>query len=139
MFGSKNDFFLQKREALNKAFIEMTHILTLLDRDKEAIEEYREAFLFFIDNPRKFDGATIMRDLFMLKKDGNKLDIDAMLHDYEYITGANRNFIKKWNADLRYFNNMLLNGKGAQIFRFFLLMVTSVFFVPYAKIRHFFK
>ena len=34
--------------------------------------------------------------------DIGELDLDAMVHDYDYINGANRNFIKKWEADIKY-------------------------------------
>lgn len=136
MFGSSNDFFLQKPDKLLKHRLDMLSVLDMLNRNEKDKAMYYEAYIYFCANPNKFDGATIMRDLFMLKKDGNKLDIDAMLHDYEYITGANRNFIKKWNADLRYFNNMLLNGKGIQLFRLIALIVTGIFFVPYAYFKN---
>lgn len=136
MLGSKNDFFKQKNNELLKARLDMNNALKLVDRNSEDVNKYNDAFIYFCANPNDFDGATIMRDLFILKKDGNKLDVDAMLHDYEYITGANRNFIKKWNTDLSYFNNMLLNGKGVQLFRLIALIVTGIFFVPYAYLKN---
>jgi hypothetical protein len=59
-----------------------------------------------------------------------------MVHDYEYIKGANRNFIKKWKADLRYIKNMEKNGKGIRIFRLFLLTITGIIFVPYCFFKN---
>lgn len=136
MLGSKNDFFKQKSDRLTKSKYDMLEVLSLLDRNEEDKLMYLDAYNYFIGNPDRFDGATVMRDLFILKHRSNKLDIDAMLHDYEYITGANKNFKKKFKADLRYFNNMLLNGKGVQLFRFVILVITSPFFVYYNKIKN---
>lgn len=51
-----------------------------------------EAYDFFIENPNRFDGATMSQDLFDLTKSGNYdgLEIAAMIHDYIYIhLGAN--------------------------------------------------
>ena len=54
----------------------------------------------------------------------------------EYINGANRSFIKKWNADIRYIKNMEANGKGIRVFRFFILTLLGIFFVPYCYIKY---
>ena len=88
-----------------------------------------------IDNgghPNKFDGATIVKDLV----DIGKLDLDAMVHDYDYIHGANRNFIKKWKADIKYIKNIERNGKGIRIFRLLLLTIIGIIFVPYCFIKY---
>ena len=68
----------------------------------------------------------------MLYADG----IDAMVHDYDYLHGANRNFIKKWKADIKYIKNMERNGKGIRIFRLFLLTIIGIVFVPYCFIKY---
>lgn len=136
MLGSKNDFFKQKKDELIRSRLDMNEVLRLLNRSDKDIELYNDAFIYFMANPNEFDGATIMRDLFILKKGSYKLDIDAMLHDYEYITGANLSFKEKHKADFRYFNNMLLNGKGSQLLRLFLLLISGIFFVPYNKFKN---
>ena len=136
MLGSKNDFFYQKHEQLTKSKYDMLEVLSLLNRSEEDKLLYLDAYNYFICNPNEFDGATIMRDLFVLKTKKNKLDIDAMLHDYEYVTGANLSFKLKHKADLRYFNNMLLNGKGVQLFRFVALILSGIFFVPYKHLKN---
>ena len=93
----------------------------------------------------KFDGENwyyapsfVYTKDYVLEKDGNieELDLDAMVHDYEYINGANRNFIKKWNADIRYIKNMEANGKGIRVFRFLILTLLGIFFVPYCYIKY---
>ena len=63
-----------------------------------------------------------------------KLDADAMVHDYECLIGANRNFIKWFKSAWKYLENMRKNGKGNQIFRFVLLCLAGFFFVPYCAI-----
>lgn len=96
------------------------------------ISDYLNAFDYFIRHPNKFDGATIVKDLV----DIGELDLDAMVHDYDYIHGANRNFIKKWKADIKYIKNMERNGKGIRIFRLFLLTIIGIIFVPYCFIKY---
>ena len=136
MLGSKNDFFFQDYDLLITQRNDLIILLGFLDRSDEDVKEYLKAFDFFIGNPFKFDGATVVRDLFSLKYGRYKLDIDAMLHDYRYVLGANSDFKKKHDADLEYFNNMLLNGKGAQVTRLLLLIISGIFFVPYTKLKN---
>lgn len=77
-----------------------------------------------------YDGATFVKDLCDLPK----LDLDAMAHDYECLIGANRNFIKWFKSAWRYFENMRKNGKGNQIFRFVLVCLAGLIFVPYCAL-----
>ena len=96
------------------------------------ISDYLNAFDYFIGHPTEFDGATIVKDLV----DIGELDLDAMVHDYDYIHGANRNFVKKWKADIKYIKNMERNGKGIRIFRLLLLTIIGIVFVPYCFIKY---
>lgn len=136
MLGSKSDFFKQSPSELIRCKNDMLEVLRLLNRSDEDILLYLDAYNYFICNPNKFDGATIVRDLYLLRYPDVKLDVDAMLHDYEYLTGANKDFKKKHEADLRYFNNMRKNGKGIQLFRLISLIITGIFFVPYNKLKN---
>jgi len=139
MLGSKNDFFKTDFSFLCQAKKDLIEGLRRLHRSEKDIKEYIDAFDFFIRNPDKFDGATIVRDLYLLryKYEGKylKLDADAMLHDYEYIIGANRDFKKKFKSDIKYFNNMLKNGKGVQLIRLVLLQTIAQLYVPYNYIK----
>lgn len=135
MLGSKNDYFKRKPKDLLKSRHDVIEVLKLLDRSKSDINLYLEAYDYFTTNPSEFDGATVVRDLFIIKGKGYKLDVDAMLHDYEYINGANKSFRLKHNADIRYFTNMRRNGKGVQLFRLSLLIITGIFYVPYNKLK----
>ena len=130
MFFSKDNTFYKSKEELQYLLNDIIKILTI--KKNKNIEQYIIAFNYFVNNPSKFDGATIVKDLV----DIEELDLDAMVHDYDYLHGANRNFIKKWNADIRYIKNMEANGKGIRVFRFFILTLLGIFFVPYCYMKY---
>lgn len=134
MLGSKNDFFKQKPEVLKKCRLDVVSILKIKNRSYKAIGEYLEAFDYFVANPSDFDGATIVKDLLDIRVNSEYLDLDAMLHDFEYITGANKSFIKKWRSDVKYIKYMEKNGKGIRIPRFLVLTLIGIVFVPYKNI-----
>lgn len=124
---SKSDFFKQDRETLANYRHKMIIMLIYKER---SVDKYIEAYDFFCEFTTKFDGATIVKDLCDLPK----LDLDAMVHDYECLIGANRNFIKWFKSAWNYFENMRKNGKGNQIFRFVLVSLVGLIFVPYCAL-----
>lgn len=124
---SKSDFFARTRDELADDRHKVVRLLYIKGRNNNDIRLYLEAYDFFCRFTTKFDGATIVKDL----NDLPNLDLDAMVHDYESLTGANRNFIKWFKAAWNYFENMRKNGKGNQIFRFILLLLAGFIFVPY--------
>ena len=132
MFGSSNYTFYQSKFELANLREKVRNYLRLKDRKEAEIQDYLNAFDYFVVNYDKFDGATIVKDLEDLKG----IDLDAMVHDYDYLHGANKNFIRKWNADIRYIKNMEANGKGIRVFRFFILTLLGIFFVPYCYIKY---
>ena len=132
MFWSRDYTFYNDKETLEKYRKYLKVILYIKGRDIKDIQEYLNAYNYFITHPSEFDGATIVKDLV----DFGELDLDAMLHDYEYINGANRSFIKKWNADIKYIKNMERNGKGIRVFRLFLLTIIGIIFVPYCYFKY---
>ena len=132
MFWSKDNTFNKTKNDLNNLRINVETILYLKGRKSHEISEYLKAFDYFVEHPTEFDGATIVKDL----EDIKGLDLDAMVHDYDYIHGANRNFIKKWKADLKYIKNMEKNGKGIRVFRLFLLTLIGIIFVPYCFVKY---
>jgi len=140
IFKSRSSFFVQYSWSLKQARINLEVALRFLGRSKTEVNQYLIAFDYFVINPKKFDGATIVRDLYMLRSwTGQKyvkLSPDAMLHDYEYIMGANRSFTKKWKSDCKYFRNLLLNGKGVCWGRWLGLTIISPIYVPYKYIKH---
>lgn len=130
MFWSKNNTFYKTRTELDDIYSNMSMILFLKGRSENDIWKYKKAFTYFRAFPHKFDGATIVKDL----NDLPNLDLDAMLHDYEYLCGANKSFVRKWRADFDYIRNMEKNGKGIRVVRFILLTLIGLVFVPYCKI-----
>ena len=133
MFGSKNNTFYKTKDELSALRINMVSLLILKRRSDLDIDLYKRAFDYFCYFPHRFDGATIAKDL----NDLPNLDLDAMVHDYEYIfERANVNFIRKFKADLRYIKNMEKQGKGIRFIRFILLTLSGIFFVPYSIIKN---
>ena len=129
MFGSKNNTFYKTRHELDDLYANMAMLLFLKGRTENEIWKYKRAFTYFRTFPHKFDGATIVKDL----NDLPNLDLDAMLHDYEYLCGANKDFKRKFKSDFDYIRNMEKNGKGVRVFRLILLTLSGIFFVPYCK------
>lgn len=127
---SKSDFFKQDRETLAEYRYQLRMMLKYKNRNESEIDLYIQAYDFFCRFTTKFDGATIVKDLCDLPK----LDLDAMVHDYECLIGANRNFIKWFKSAWNYFENMRKNGKGNQIFRFVLVSLVGLIFVPYCAL-----
>lgn len=127
MIKSKNNFFYKPLNELLALKYDLLTLLKIKKRSEEDIKDYLKAYDYFMKNPNNYDGATIVQDL----RDIDALDIDAMLHDYEYIHGANKNFILKWNSDLRYIQNMQRNGKGLRIIRLTALTIIGIIYVPY--------
>lgn len=141
LFGKSKIFHLEKEFLISTVRPDLINALIRLGRSDKDINEYLIAFDYFVENPKKYDGATIVRDLYIIRYRlfGTifKLDPDAMLHDYEYIMKrANRNFIRKIVSDYKYFMNMLKNGKGLQLTRFILLNLLTLT-VVYVLHNHF--
>ena len=132
MFWSKDDTFKKSKTELDILRKNVKAYLNIKERNKSDISDYLNAFDYFTVHSDKFDGATIVKDLV----DIGELDLDAMVHDYDYLHGANRNFIKKWKADIKYIKNMERNGKGIRVFRLLLLTIIGIVFVPYCSIKY---
>lgn len=124
---SKSQFFKQDDYALEMFREKMVILLQIKDRTPAEISTYCDAYDFFCRFTTKFDGATFVKDLCDLPK----LDLDAMVHDYECLIGANRNYKLWYKAVWNYYENMRKNGKGNQIIRAVGLCIIGLFFVPY--------
>ena len=132
MFWSKDYTFKKSKQELDILRKNVKVYLHIKERKMSDISDYLNAFDYFTVHSDKFDGATIVKDLV----DIGELDLDAMVHDYDYINGANRNFIKKWKADIKYIKNMERNGKGIRVFRLLLLTIIGIVFVPYCFLKY---
>ena len=120
--SSKSTFFLKSKQELAKKW----YLLELGLRDfkftGQEIIEFSRAYNYFIENPKEFDGATIVRDLNTI----NELDAPAMLHDYRYILASG---IKdRLKADNEYLLNMIKLGVHpvSAYLRYFLLIFLNI-------------
>lgn len=135
---SKSNFFTQDHDFLKKARYDLQIQLRNYGRNEMDISFALEAFDYFVINPEEYDGATIVRDLFDLRYTNPKVKLSSasLVHDYEYIIGANRNFIKNFKSNVRYIKWLISNGKPFLPLRFVGLTIISVFFVPYSYIKY---
>jgi hypothetical protein len=102
--NSKSNFFYHKTEILAKKWYLLELVLIDFNFTEEEKKDFSKAYNYFIENQKKFDGATIVRDLNTI----NELDASAMLHDYRYILSIGiKDRIK---ADKEYLYNMLKMG-----------------------------
>lgn len=136
MLWSRNDFFNQSKRILDSKRQEVYDLLKIKGYNVFEIRKYITAYDYFCDNPTRFDGATVVKDLHDLPK----LDLDAMLHDYVYIVEkAGNNFKSKHKADWHYAKGMERKGKGqySAYSRFIALTLTSPFWVLYTNLKNY--
>jgi hypothetical protein len=122
MFFSRNEFFKQEVWILAARRTDVETLLTIKEVDAQ---KYLIAYDYFSISQTEFDGATIVKDL----NDIPELDLNAMLHDYRYITDFG--VFKKFKWDYEYLQGMNDLGKGYRTGRFIALILSSVFFTPY--------
>jgi hypothetical protein len=102
--NSKSDYFHQKKYNLILNWASLIDNL-LIDFNFSRLDKirFRNAYNYFIENPNRFDGATIVKDITQIKG----LDIPAMIHDYSYIHAPNlkHRLIADWeySQDMRKF------------------------------------
>lgn len=136
MLGSKNNFFSQEKSVLDEKRKELEYLISVLwDRNDSVKDLYLKIYDFFCENPKQFDGATIVKDLCIIKG----LDTCAMLHDYLYLThNVAANFKYKWKSDWIYAREMERGGGSAYSTwsRFLGLSIFGgLFFTPYKLIK----
>ena len=127
MLLSKNSFFKQKDFVLKRKREIVKKYLELKEVDPSI---YLEAYDYFCENKLDFDGATIVKDL----NDIPELDLNAMLHDYRYLTDFG--VIKKFKWDWEYLQGMAKLGKGYRTGRYIALTLSSIFFTPYKSLKN---
>lgn len=96
---SRSDYFLQEKKVLKKKYEKL--ILPLLIDFGFKTDNFTRAYFYFIDNPKDFDGATIVADNWQV----NHLDLCAMVHDYSYIVLA-KGIKDRLKFDWEYSQNM---------------------------------
>jgi hypothetical protein len=134
MLGSENKFFYSDVDRLIKTKKLMVDHLKIHNTDKKMIDLYELAYDYFVLNPEKYDGATVLKDMLIIPG----LDMWAMLHDYIYIMfNVAVSWKYKFYADKMYAEEMERMGHSWEVtwVRFGLLMITHLLFTPYELIR----
>lgn len=134
MLGSRSRFFDKNDYALDKWRSNVKRLLEIKGYTENQISIYLKAFDYFSDHPNDFDGATIVKDL----QDLPHLDLDAMLHDYQYLVqNTAANYYTKWYSDWMYAKGQERKGKGqySSFSRFVGLTIIGIVFVPYAGFK----
>lgn len=133
MLGSKSQYFNQSEEQLKRCRIDL--VLYLKSQRFSVIKRsvYLRAFDYFCENPKGFDGATVVKDLHHIPG----LDINAMLHDYHCVVyNIASSFRAKWRGDWLYAKQMEHTGKGwLSWFNFGLLKLVGIPHIVYANYK----
>lgn len=132
MFGSSNSYFFQSKETLLEKKEQLKYILSVVwKRPNKVVDIYLDAYDYFCKYPNKFDGATIVSDIWILPN----LDIFAMLHDYLYIKyNVAVNVYYKLLADYLYCTEMRkfkVSWTLVWVVRFLGLSLSGLLFIPY--------
>lgn len=122
------DFFKQQTKELQRLRNLMVTYLLSQELSQDVIDIYVEAYNYFMRNPFAFDGATIVKDLHHIKG----LDINAMLHDYQYVVHKVASNLKyKYYADKIYAKQMEKQGRGFYAWiRFLGVTIAGVYYTP---------
>ena len=130
MLGSRSNYFYQSKDVLNHNQKVMVRYLVDMNYTMMQVGIYEKAFEYFCENPNKFDGATIVKDLCHIPG----LDLNAMLHDYHYIVyKCGCDLYMKRKADWLYAKEMERTGKGQLAWvNWSLLKLSGFFFYCYS-------
>lgn len=134
MLGSKSYFFFNPDSVLLAKRKQLENYLDSMEYPAEKKGVYLKAYDYFCMHPLDFDGATLVKDLNHIPG----LDINAMLHDYQYLVyNVSSHFLYKWKADWLYAKEMELTGRGILSWiRWFGLKIIGPLFVFYSFWKH---
>ncbi len=101
---SKSTYFYGKNNNLKQDQATLLNVCAGYGFSVNELTEVYKAFDYFIKNPHKFDGATIVADNYTI----NGLSVTAMVHDYQTIMIGKVSFFeyiqKRWQTDWYYFS-----------------------------------
>lgn len=127
-------FKKQYWELLEKKLI-LIYLLNDFNFNKYEVNNFVKAFEFFEEFPDKFDGATVVRDFYIL----NGLDVCAMIHDYMYVKyNLPVNFLNKIKADYiycKYLRKFNISWWSVWAVRFCGLVASSPIYAVYKKVK----
>lgn len=145
MLGSNNSFFkLQPSETKTQRIVRLFHYRKVVERflaiKKIESELFLEAYDYFVfENPNGYDGATLAKDY----TDLPKLELSAMVHDYQYLAllpnyhGLAWWLQKHW-FDYLYYHHLKTFGKAPKsvaFSRYVLLRITTPIYYVFKKIK----
>ena len=134
IFGKPKIFYLPKE---NLEIIR-EDVWTYLSLKDIMPHYYMKAFEYFVNNPKKYDGATIVKDI----KNLHGLDLTALRQDYDYIVSLPKykgvkwlkaKFIidRKYAKNIEEMNSVLYPAYS----RFVGLLLTTPFYWLYIKLK----
>lgn len=138
MLGSSNNFFKQPKKVLMNKRNAVMLLLDAKNYTEAQIDVYLSAYDYFFENPKAYDGATVVNELVdvygVLGFDG--LDLDAMLHDWHYLyfkAGTNLKYKKIADKIFRHGIERKGKSKWSSWTRYTGLRIVSIPFVIFAK------
>ena len=122
------DFFKQSSYELTRKRQLLEYYFKSQEYSEAQKTIYYDAYNYFVNNPFDFDGATIVKDLHHIKG----LDINAMLHDYQYIKyKVASSFKYKFLSDYIYAKQMEKQGRGFYAWiRLIGVTIGGLFYIP---------
>lgn len=134
---SKNEIFLLPKEDLSIIKEMMINQLYGYGRSKAYVRLACVAFDYFALHPEKFDGSTIVRDLYDVFYKGYRLSVSSLIHDFIWVRFlARMKMFLNWWSNWKYFKDLLKNGKPPMYFRLAGLMLISLFYVPIMYVKY---
>lgn len=133
LLNDKNNYFNRLDLDFSREKTTLVRYLLIKGYNLSELQPYLTAFNYFCEHKTEYDGATFMKDLV----DFNGLDLDAMLHDYQYIKlNVSSNIVYKWKSDWIYAKGQERKGKGSysSFSRFLLLTIMALPIMAYSLI-----
>lgn len=136
MFHSKSDFFKKNKVIIDNKREHLFWVMKDFGLELDNRDLLFKAFDYFSNNPEKFDGATIVKDIHTI----NGLDLPACRHDYDYIHNdwfSIKGFVMKFIYDWNYAKNYELFRVSSQTayFRCILLWLSTPFWYLWLIIK----
>ena len=130
LFASSSNFFHEQYNMIVEGKKYMDTMLQMWQYETSERSIYEKAFDYFVHHPEHYDGASMTEDLY----DIPGLDLDAMLHDYLYVSlNASASLKYMWLSDKLIRSEMQRKGKSSWNtgYRFVALVLKTPFFLPY--------
>ncbi|WZL88332.1 hypothetical protein VS868_12065 [Salinimicrobium sp. 3283s] len=138
IFSSKSNFFIQpqlagdlgRRTFLSEKRKDVDALLSIWGYELSQRQVYLQAFDYFVNHPKDFNGASMTEDLC----DIPGLDLDAMLHDYLYVVyKASVSWKYQILSDKLFRSEMRRRGKSSwnRGYRFVMLLLKCPFWIAW--------